>query len=106
MDSERGERALEVAARWARRNLKNILQNTISVATEEIRQLWSRGEHLFLENFFLRGVVSRRAVSWRAPSGSFFGVWSRGGGGMGLRIQALRELFVPDRLGSSWFISV
>lgn len=42
VDPEKGERALEVAARWARRNLKNILSGTINVASEEIRQLWGR----------------------------------------------------------------
>lgn len=42
MDLEEGERALEVAARWACRNLKNIQEETLCRAVGEIRQLWVR----------------------------------------------------------------
>lgn len=42
MDLEEGERALEVAARWACRNLRNIQEETLCGAVGEIRQLWVR----------------------------------------------------------------
>lgn len=38
IDSEMGERALEVAARWARRNLRNIQEGTVRGAMGEIRR--------------------------------------------------------------------
>lgn len=40
MDLHRGEEALVVAARWARRKLKKIQQSTIEMAMGRIRHLW------------------------------------------------------------------
>lgn len=40
MDLHRGEEALVVAARWARRRLKKIQQSTIEMAMGRIRHLW------------------------------------------------------------------
>lgn len=41
MDLEEGDRALEVTARWARRNLRNIQESTVQEAIGEIRRLWA-----------------------------------------------------------------
>lgn len=40
MGLEEGERALEVATRWAHRNLRNIQECTVREATGEIGRLW------------------------------------------------------------------
>lgn len=41
MDLVEGGRALEVASRWARRNLKNMQEGILRVATLEVRRLWA-----------------------------------------------------------------
>lgn len=41
---EEGERALEVAGRWMRRNLRNVRESTIQTAVEIIRGKWSQQE--------------------------------------------------------------
>ncbi|XP_067313523.1 high mobility group nucleosome-binding domain-containing protein 5-like [Pseudorasbora parva] len=44
IDREEGTRALEVAARWARRNLKNLQEKTVQEAMKGIKQLWKEEE--------------------------------------------------------------
>lgn len=44
LSREEGERALEVAGRWMRRNPRNGRESTIQIAVETIREKWNQQE--------------------------------------------------------------